>query len=203
MEALHAAHGGQALDLEIIDVAPGSGSKVYGNDQRFANTQFVAISGSSVNITAAKAVQGLQCDIAVGVGAQDSADAATKLVIANGSAPDDAYNGQTLRVYDSVANPPSLANAKSLTGSNSPHKPVGFTDHLISDYTHATQLLVFSPALAMGIPSDIHDGVSYGGANKLEGFRAEILPGVKVTGDNATTSGTVMTISGRLAVPQL
>ena len=203
MEALHAAHGGQALDLEIIDVAPGLGSKVYGNDQRFANTQFVAISGSSVSISGAMALRGLQCDIAVGDGAQDNAGAATKLVIANGSGTDDAYNGQTLRVYDSVANPPSLANAKSLTGSNSPHKPVGFTDHLISDYDESTQLLVFSPALAMGVPLSIHDGDTYGGADKLEGFRAEILPGIKVTGMDADSKGTVMTISGRLAVPQL
>jgi hypothetical protein len=203
MEALHAAHGGQALDLEIIDVAPGSGSIVYGNDQRFADTQFVAISGGSVNITAAKALQGLQAKVAVGDGVQNAANAATKLVLTNGSGSDSVYIGQTLRVYDSVANPPSLATAKSLTGSNSPHKPVGFTDHVISAYTAATQLLVFTPALAMGVPATIHDGATYGGADKLDGFRVEILPGIKVTGNNATTSGTVMTISGRLAVPQL
>jgi hypothetical protein len=203
MEALHAAHGGQALDLEIIDVAPGNTSVVYGNDQRFADTQFVAISGGSVAISAAKAVQGLQCDIAVGDGAQDTADAATELIIANGVGTDDAYNGQTLRVYDSVANPPSLANAKSLTGSNSPHKPVGFKDHVISDYDESDGLLTFSPALAMGVPKTIHDGDTYGGADKLEGFSAEILPGIKVTGSALVTSGTVMAISARLAVPQL
>ena len=203
MEALHAAHGGQALDLEIIDVAPGTGSKVYGNDQRFANTQFVAISGGSVSISGAMALRGLKVKAAVGANAQNSADAATKLVLSNGGSTSSVYVGQTLRVYDSVANPPSLANAKSLTGSNSPHKPVGFTDHVISAYTGGTQLLVFAPALAMGVPKNAHDGDTYGGADKLEGFRAEILPGIKVTGAATASKGTVMTISGRLAVPQL
>ncbi len=194
MEALNAAHGGQALDLEIIDAAPGSGSKVYGNDARFADVHFLSEDAGST-LTAVAHFPGVTTDAA---GAnQAAANSSTKLVLGSkAGSTDDQYNGGTLRVYytaeDSTARP-SLANAKPLHGGNSPHGPVGFSDHLITDYTGATKLAVVGTALPCGTPD----------ATKAKVISYEILPGIKATGSAAAHAGKVLVLSGRLHVPQL
>ena len=194
MEALNAAHGGQALDLEIIDAAPGSGSKVYGNDARFADVHFLS-QGSGGTLTAVSHFPGVTTDAA---GAdQTAANSNMKLVLgAKAGSTDDQYNGGTLRVYYTAEGStarPSLANAKPLHGGNSPHGPVGFTDHPITDYVGGSKLLTVSAALPCGTPTDA----------KAKNISYEILPGVKTTGTNAAHAGKVLVLSGRLHVPQL
>ncbi len=194
MEALNAAHGGQALDLEIIDAAPGSGSKVYGNDARFADVHFLSQSAGGT-LTAIAHFPGVTTDAAAAV--QAAADSNLKLVLGTkAGSTNSQYVGGTLRIYytaEGSSARPSLQNSKPLHGGNSPHGPVGFSDHLITAYVGGTKLLTVSTALPCGTPTD----------PKAKDISYEILPGVKATGTNAVHEGKVLVLSGRLHVPQL
>ena len=194
MEALNAAHGGQALDLEIIDAAPGSGSKVYGNDARFADVHFLS-QGQGSTLTGLAHFPGVTTD---GAGASQTAAVSNKNLVLGDKAgsSNDQYNGGTLRIYYTAEGStarPSLNNSKPLHGGNSPHGPVGFSDHLITDYVGGTKLLTVDTALPCGTPTDA----------KAEVISYEILPGIKATGGNAAHAGKVLVLSGRLHVPQL
>lgn len=194
MEALNAAHGGQALDLEIIDAAPGNGTKVYGNDARFADVHFLS-EGIGSSLTVVSHFPGVTQDAA---GANQAAATTNKLIVlgAKAGSSNDQYNGGILRVYytaeDSPARP-SLNNAKPLHGGNSPHGPVGFTDHVITDYVGGTKLCTVDTALPCGTPD----------ATKAKVLSYEILPGVLTKGTDAAHAGKVLVLSGRLHVPQL
>ena len=194
MEALNAAHGGQALDLEIITAAPGNSSKVYGNDARFADIHFLA-EGAGSSLTALAKFEGVTTDAAGA--SQAAANTARKLVLgAKAGSTDHQYIGGTLRVYYTAEGStarPSLNNAKPLHGGNSPHGPVGFTDHLITAYTGASKLVVVGTDLPCGTPD----------ATKAKVISYEILPGIKATGTGATHAGQVLVLTGRLHVPQL
>ena len=134
MEALNAAHGGQALDLEIIDAAPGNGTKVYGNDARFADVHFVSQQFGGT-LTGVAHFPGVTTDAAGA--SQAAANSNVKLVLGSkAGSTDDQYNGGTLRIYytaEGSSARPSLLNAKPLHGGNSPHGPVGFGDPVMTD----------------------------------------------------------------------
>ena len=194
MEALNAAHGGQALDLEIIDAAPGNATKVYGNDARFADVHFLSQQFGGT-LTGLAHFPGVTTDAAGA--SQTAANSNVKLVLgAKAGSTNDQYNGGTLRIYytaEGSSARPSLQNSKPLHGGNSPHGPVGFSDHLITGYVGLTKLLTVATALPCGTPTDL----------KAKVITYEILPGVKATGTNGAHAGKVLVLSGRLHVPQL
>lgn len=196
MEALHSG-GGQSLDFNVLTCA--SDGDVVGNDAQYADVHAIMLDVNGTGPTDANAVAGVTADaVAQGSGAQDAADSNVKLVLgAKATGADDAYNGQTLRLY--AVSDRGLAAAKSLTGSNAPHGPKGYTDYEISAWTEATSLVTITGStFAHGVGQDANDDVNEHGAADVLDIDYEILPGIKVTG-----TGNIVAVVGRLHVPQV
>jgi hypothetical protein len=207
MEALHSG-GSQSLDFNILTAA--STGDVVGNDQRYADVHAIMLDAGG-SATAAAHKPGVTKEAAgEGTDAQDAASSASLIVLGakakaggSGTTTTGSYVGQTLRVYDYSQR--GLKAANSLTGSNAPHGPKGYSDFPIIEYTVATNLCKVTGALPWntasggpGASKAANDEDSDWGIADVFDVDYEILPGIKVTG-----TGNIVAIVARLHVPQV